>query len=766
MKKIILSFILIFFCYSLIFSQFSITGKITNAKNNNPLHGANIKIVELNTGTISNMHGNYHLKNLDEGTYTLIVSFIGFESYQSTIFINDSIQKNIQLFPLSIELQTTIITATRTNLNKSNVPSKTELISKEQIQYNPITNIDEIFKSIPNMVVNRSWGAFSRNSSVTMRGMDASSRTLVLLNGSPLNKTAGGTIIWDMISLENVKKIEIVKGPGSAIYGNNAMSGIINIITDKPENEKLNGSITVYSGRYNYFGGNFNLGKNFKLGNKTWFWQYHSNYSNGKGYYLKPLQTRDEYDTTAYVEKFNLNLTSGLIMNNNEKLTFEYSYYNGKHGEGIKIYEPEGSYSHFLTNFLSGKYFRNVNDFVLNADFFTQWQNEKRQNENLGNKGYKLNKTFTDTYDYGLFINIGKQWAIHRILLGMDIKNGNLNARSLFWNETNPKDILEYQGNILFYGIYLQDEIRLISNKLFTIMGFRFDHAKFSNAFLNVENPSSFTGFINTELFHFNPNSWSNFSPRIGLLWYLSEKNTLYTSFTSGFMPPKLNDMVSSGIVSKGFKVANPELKPETITNLEMGGRFMLFNNFQVETAIYYSWAKDMVYFIATGDSINTSGNKLSPILQKRNISKVEIYGFEASLIYLLTKKITLNASYTFNHSTINEFYDLNTAQDFKGKYLIEVPKQQYSFSAYWKNKLFNLSVIYNYSGKQWFDDLNTDFIEAYHIVDVKVSSFLTKNMLASLTIKDLFDKQFIDSKGYLSPGRFFLFELKYHLNK
>jgi len=114
------------------------------------------------------------------------------------------------------------------------VPGRVTIIDSKTINNLPVQNVDEILRSVANVNVNRSWGIFSQNASVTMRGLDGSARVLVLLDGVPLNKSAGGSINWNLVSIDNIDKIEVIKGPASAIYGNNAMTGVISIITKNP----------------------------------------------------------------------------------------------------------------------------------------------------------------------------------------------------------------------------------------------------------------------------------------------------------------------------------------------------------------------------------------------------------------------------------------------------------------------------------------------------------------------------------------------------
>lgn len=755
MKKIVLSLILLVAFNLPGFSQYSLSGKIISVESNSPLSGSNIKIIELDFGTTSSMDGSYQFNKIKPGNYTLVVSHVGFETYQAKIRIEKTTVKNISLSPITFKLNTTVITATRTQLDKNDVPAKTDIITKEQIANHPATSFDDLLRTLPNVVVNRSWGMFSKNSSVTMRGMDASARTLVLLNGSPLNKTAGGTVVWDMINPESVERIEVIKGPGSAIYGNNAMGGVINIITKTPPSEKIKGSISGFTGSYGIWGSNLSLGQRKNFGEKSWFWQLQSNYTKGDGYVNEPEETRSEINIPVFVEEASLNLKSGLVFNSNQNLTFEYSYYNGRHGGGTKLDPvtlPSGSFDHYHTNLLSAKYEGNFNNYLINANVFNHWQDVDGATEKINNKGVKtINREFSDTRDYGLFLNVSRRFNSHRILAGIDIKNGNLEGLEKSLINSDQSD---FEGQMLFSGFFLQDEINVVDNKLQAILGFRIDHAKFSKGLMKLNDEAP----ISSE-----ENNWNQFSPRLSLLWKLTDKSRLYTSFNTGFMPPKLDDLVRTGLVTKGYKLANPNLKPEKNTSVELGGRFGLGDKLSFEPAVYYSWLNDMVYFIETGEEIRI-GNKKQPVLQKQNISKAEIYGFESSLIYKFSEKLKFTAAYTFNHSTIKEFYNVNTTHDFEGKYLIEVPKHQFSFSTYWKNKIVNISAIYNFMDRQWFDDLNTEYIKSYHTIDLKLSKSITKSLGAHLTIQNLLDDAFIDRKGLLSPGRFVLLELNYKI--
>ncbi|MFA5418403.1 MAG: TonB-dependent receptor, partial [Bacteroidales bacterium] len=324
-------------------------------------------------------------------------------------------------------------------------------------------------------------------------------------------------------------------------------------------------------------------------------------------------------------------------------------------------------------------------------------------------------------------------------------------------------DVLTYEGILDFYGIFFQDEYKFAQNKLELLVGARMDFATYSGGKLIVENPTTNTGFVDPFDQNFDQNRWSSFSPKIALNYKLSESHTVYVSWSKGFMPPKLDDLSKSGKINKGFKLANPELKPEYLTNYEVGATLKFFDKLTIEPSVYYSVGKDFQYFVGTGDSIDTGSGDLKPIYQRRNISNVEVLGAEISTSFLLLKNLVFNANYSFNNSTITKFNRPDDYEkDLTGKYLIEVPKHMVYICLGWENKYFNSWLSYNYLSSQWYDDENTIAIDPNSTIDWQIAKTFAKRYQASLTVQNIFDTEYIDRKGYLNPGRFVTLEIKY----
>ena len=158
----------------------------------------------------------------------------------------------------TLQVNEVIITSTQTIRLLEDIPAQVNIIKSEEIEEFPLSTVDDILKTTANVYVNRSWGIFSKNASVTMRGLESSSRTLILIDGVPKNKISGGSVSWHNVNPDNIERMEIIKGPASALYGNNAMGGVINIITKKPK-EKLSALAKAYYGSYNTYGASLNV---------------------------------------------------------------------------------------------------------------------------------------------------------------------------------------------------------------------------------------------------------------------------------------------------------------------------------------------------------------------------------------------------------------------------------------------------------------------------------------------------------------------------
>ena len=157
---------------------------------------------------------------------------------------------------VSATMKPVVVTATKTEHSLGETTADVSVVTREQIEKMPANNVLDVMRTMPGVTVDsaRSFYGTSTQNKVIIRGMggdDVNGRVLVLMDGLPV-MTAGNNIFnWDTISLDTVERIEVVRGPASALYGSSAMGGVINIITRKPTEEGFKTTVGTKFGRYN-----------------------------------------------------------------------------------------------------------------------------------------------------------------------------------------------------------------------------------------------------------------------------------------------------------------------------------------------------------------------------------------------------------------------------------------------------------------------------------------------------------------------------------
>jgi iron complex outermembrane receptor protein len=132
------------------------------------------------------------------------------------------------------DLPELFVTATRTQRTAEEIPARLASIRQPVIDVQPVLTADALLELVPGANIDRPQGIFSKNASITLRGLNGSPRILILVDGVPVSKTDGGGVNWNRMIPENIDRIEALKGPVSAVYGGNAMAGVINVITRQP----------------------------------------------------------------------------------------------------------------------------------------------------------------------------------------------------------------------------------------------------------------------------------------------------------------------------------------------------------------------------------------------------------------------------------------------------------------------------------------------------------------------------------------------------
>ncbi|MCI0480138.1 MAG: TonB-dependent receptor plug domain-containing protein, partial [Candidatus Dadabacteria bacterium] len=157
----------------------------------------------------------------------------------------------------AVNLERIVVTPSRMERGLSDIASSVNIVTEEAIKSYDAKTVPDALKNIEGIYAYDPTGV-GAGGTVNMRGFYGGMSTyqLVLIDGVPQNKGKDKMVNWDMIPIANVERIEVMKGPASSLYGDNAMSGVINIITKKPSGVPHAGASMTY-GNYvtqNYAG--------------------------------------------------------------------------------------------------------------------------------------------------------------------------------------------------------------------------------------------------------------------------------------------------------------------------------------------------------------------------------------------------------------------------------------------------------------------------------------------------------------------------------
>lgn len=749
----------------------SITGTITDSTSGKSISGAIIKMNESGKILNSRTDGTFVLDLSKEGNYSVSVSCIGYQSRDITLSVmaagNPALP--ITLVPKYFNIEQVIVTATKTERQADDLPARVKVIDSRQIELMPANNVDDILHCDAGLNIDRKSGMFSKNSSVTMRGLNGSYRIMVLHDGIPLNKADGKGINWNAMNTVFIEKIEITKGPLSALYGGNAMGGVINVITRMPV-KTVEGIAKVFYGSYNSCGATLSAGGAQIKKGKGIYWGINGFYRRGDGYIAVPDTARDTTDVKMHVWEYTAAAKLGYKFNPYNYVEANYSFYDDKRGDGVRVYDPEGGFFKYTTHNFNLRYSRtgkptrlDFASYFLQENYFNQKESAKKDVlPPYPITKYTLFHTTTQRTDIGFWVNATRTFfRNHTLTAGADMKVGSVNGSDIYHTSS---DTVSNTGSIMNGALFIQDQATFLNNKAEIIAGLRFDLIRFFNGTFKIKSPTSATSFMTGLPGDFDSRLWMALSPKLGITYALKPDVRMYLSYARGFRAPILDDISRNGNINKGIKLANPLLKPEKLDNIEWGMNVLLFNRFRIQPTVYFSIGHDFQYFVGTGDTID-SGNKPKPVLKRENVSTVHILGTELNLEYEILNDLFINLNYAHCHSIIYKYKpDKSQNKDLSGKYLMEVPPNQLYASVLWRNKIVNIMVNFNFSDKVWIDDENTSNDPSFYMLNMKLSRIFINRIMVSFGCQNITGKQFIDSKGYMGIGRYFTGEIAYKL--
>ena len=700
----------------------------------------------------------------------------------------------------AVTLEETTVTATRTATAVEKAPASVSIITKEEIEEQNISTIDDALRYETGVMMGRNKGLQSATPSVTLRGLDGQDRTLIMIDGIPMNDGYSAGVTWTQLGVQNVDRIEITRGPASSLYGGHALGGAINIITHKPAGRE--GQVTVGYGSDNTKKTSVSYGDTIsdKFGIRI---GYEKETTDGypTGLIRRSLKSKQPSGTQLYGgsmtqttsgsdrlvvgdsgdnwgKRENVNIQTYFTPDVKSMLNLNFQW--GRHEYGYDrpnsdlkdasgntansgyVALPSGEYasvSPYNYVYYNGDGYESYTNYsaiyerdmkAVNIKAKLSYSKKDKWYTTAGSSGSyddapgsltdsDVNTWYSEIQASG---NIGKK---HLLTGGISYRADDYDQSgytlSFYRDEssrTSKKDLTE--GSTSTYGIYIQDEWKLPAS--FTLYaGVRYDSWKATDGK---------SGSIGSEE-EFSDTDDSAVTPRFSLVWQPLENTTLRTSYGTAFRPPTIYDLYRTWQSGTTTYHSNPDVKPEKLESYEIGfDQFFMEKRIKLTGTVYRSEIEDALERIGSGSD-----------RYMQNVGKARIDGLELGLEVAPMKKMKLWANASWLDTEVLD-YDENT--DIEGKKLTDVPERTYNVGGSYKWKMITFAVDGNYKGRVYTSDENDDVDDVYGghtrvwLWNAKVIADIGKHFSVSGAVNNIFDEDYFDY--YVGRERNYMVEL------
>ena len=247
---IILSILLIGPLYAQ--DQSSVSGVVKDAKTGDALSGASVYLKGTHIGGTAGEDGQYSFAKVPNGKWVLVCSRLSYIKVEQEIDISDknNYTFSFSLKPDDITFSDVVITATRNEELVTSIPVATDVLTAKNIEESNAKNVGEALQNIGDSFI-KSYGGVGSLETVSLRG-STDAQVLILIDGQRLNNAQSGSVDLSSIPTDAIERIEVVKGGNTAMYGSDAVGGVVNIITKSMARKNdLNLSANGLYGTYN-----------------------------------------------------------------------------------------------------------------------------------------------------------------------------------------------------------------------------------------------------------------------------------------------------------------------------------------------------------------------------------------------------------------------------------------------------------------------------------------------------------------------------------
>ena len=646
-----------------------------------------------------------------------------------------------------VELEKVVVTATRAEAEVKDLPMSVSVISREEIEKSHAKTLHDVLNAVAGVKVKQNRGLVTSagHDPVWLRGTGDGNRTLILKDGIPLNTLYLGNVdIWGYLSADDVERIEIIRGAASAVYGGNAMGGVINIITRTPK-DKTKANLKIDKGDMDTTIASFNFSS--RVSDRFAFRASAGGKKTGGYVYMEKKDWKDYYAKPTN-ETFNANLKSELMFDNDSILNIEFDYYQGKptSRESYRYETKNDIYKPALT------YRIPINGIDYKAMLYSTDNRYRCDARQYNSTTKQYDKFYYDSDlskdEWGMSLQGSKRFEKNVLTCGTDLRGGEADCKYTY----STGDRI-YGGKQFLYSLF-GDYQMFLAEKVTLNLGARYDGWKHTDGSFYDENKGGTSTNIS-----YTDRSDSAFSPKAGIAYQAIENLKIRASYGTAFKTPGLYYLYKSGPHGKNrFDLGNPELKPEKMTySYDVGCDFEPMKNISLSLTYYQSSFEDFMYDKTLATNEIPDYFKPEPkqsVKQKVNIGQVDIDGFEAGLEVKFADCWSGFVNYTNNRSTI-ERHEL--VKELVGKDLAYVPRKMTNIGLTYNNpRLFTANLCLRKVGECFGDEQNTKekLLKAYSVLDVKLSRKLSDAITLSVSVDNATDEEYKESTDAFAPPR------------
>ncbi|MBN2167287.1 MAG: TonB-dependent receptor [Marinilabiliaceae bacterium] len=632
----------LWFCFvvlpTIIFSQqfFEINGVVYEENSDNPIVFANISVKNSATGTTTDALGRFKISITSKKQTVIIVSHINYDKKE--IIVTDSLFSgniNIYLTPKAIQLSDVVISAGLYEQSLEKLTTPANIISHREIVDNMNSNMIDMVASTPGFT--QIW---EYHSPIILRGLN-SNRLIIMKDGNQRIGTFPGGYFGQDMNIYDTKKVEVIKGPASVIYGSGAISGIINVISNEPFGDNKN-SIQLHSG---YSSNNNEFLEMIKLCHKKEKFGISMNTKYRKTDNM--IYGSGEIAENSNVEDRDFAINTGYKFFDKHKIILNANYHYGDWGKPRGFNGPtkrftavrneeENIHTDIAYTYSPNKFIVSVN---LNLYYDNGWRDYYQYKySTISDKLSSLDLVhYKDNNGGGRFYTILNVAKNNKLTTGVD---------GYIFRLDNPTDVFDYynntQGQIEGYsnagqqnfGIFINDEWN-INPKIRIVLGFRYDLAEV----VEGQSPEDIERSENRNAF----------SGNAGMVYSFNE-NTHF-SFNAGraFRMPTTEELFTTIISCKGIKLGNPDLLPEYSWNFDAGFRgSALKQKLKYDFALFYNVLEDFINETPVANNPDVDFTYKNTDAKLMGVEMSASYGFNNVFAPSNTLNVGIGAAYVY----------------------------------------------------------------------------------------------------------------------